>query len=333
MKLKKLKKRMMAALCLAFVLCLAASAALPAKTCVFAAAQAAEKVSLNKTRATIYNGQTLQLKLMGTSDRVAWSSSARSVATVNRNGKVTAKKAGTANITAKVGNVRYTCRLTVKPALSLKKSALSVNAGDSVKVGVTYPLKGTVTCKSSEPSVAACAVKLKDRKYRLVVTGRKAGRAIITLSNSLTKDKASLTVTVNAAGSERMELYGYLGQKSLDALEAALTDKLTAKPEGRYTNAGLSIGFFADDEGLPKMIRVIELLSGKAADAYEICGVHNGMTRAEADKALKAFGFEFDTDWGPEDGVEYWGDDKAGVGCVFSYWYDGDIVRDLYLRY
>ena len=51
---------------------------------------------------------------------VTWSSSNAKVASVNANGKVTAKKNGTANITAKTANGKTaTCKVTVKSTVKL----------------------------------------------------------------------------------------------------------------------------------------------------------------------------------------------------------------------
>ena len=79
------------------------------------------RIYLNKTSATLAKGKTLKLTIgyvpsNTTGNRTAvWSSSNTSVATV-KNGVVTAKKAGTATITAKVGNKKTTCKITVKAA-------------------------------------------------------------------------------------------------------------------------------------------------------------------------------------------------------------------------
>ena len=74
------------------------------------------KVTISAKKKTLYVGKSFKLKIKGTSKTVKWSSSNKSVATVTSKGKVTAKKAGTATITAKVGGKKYTCKVTVKKA-------------------------------------------------------------------------------------------------------------------------------------------------------------------------------------------------------------------------
>ena len=75
-------------------------------------------VSLNKTALTLDVGKSYTLtKTVSPSNAVTsynWSSSNTSVATVDKNGKVTAKKAGTATITVKTSNGKTaTCKVTV----------------------------------------------------------------------------------------------------------------------------------------------------------------------------------------------------------------------------
>lgn len=69
---------------------------------------------LNRKKVTLKAGKTVQLKVKGTRTKVRWSSSNKKVATVSSKGKVKARKAGKATITAKVGNRKYRCRITVK---------------------------------------------------------------------------------------------------------------------------------------------------------------------------------------------------------------------------
>lgn len=73
------------------------------------------KISLNKTKTTLYVGDSEVLKatLNGGSGKVTWSSSNKSVVTVSA-GKIVAKKKGTATITAKVDGASTKCTVTVK---------------------------------------------------------------------------------------------------------------------------------------------------------------------------------------------------------------------------
>ena len=74
-------------------------------------ARAAERI--NKTEKTLYVGDTVKLKVVNASDTVSWKSSNKAVASVGKTGKVTAKKAGTAKITATVGKAKYVSVITV----------------------------------------------------------------------------------------------------------------------------------------------------------------------------------------------------------------------------
>lgn len=82
----------------------------------FSVSAASASIKLNKTSASLYAGGIVQLKatVKGSSSTVKWSTSNKSVATVTTKGKVTAKKAGTATITAKCGKLSAKCKITVK---------------------------------------------------------------------------------------------------------------------------------------------------------------------------------------------------------------------------
>lgn len=58
----------------------------------------------------------LKVSVKGANSRVVWTSSNKSVATVDTKGKVTAKKAGTVTISAKANGVTAKCKVTVKVA-------------------------------------------------------------------------------------------------------------------------------------------------------------------------------------------------------------------------
>lgn len=80
---------------------------------IFSMTCSASAASINKKKVTLYTGQTVQLKVSGTTKKIKWTSSNKSVATVTSKGKVSAKKKGQATIIAKIGSKKYTCKITV----------------------------------------------------------------------------------------------------------------------------------------------------------------------------------------------------------------------------
>ena len=63
----------------------------------------AATIKLNKKNVTLSKGKNCTLKIIGTKKKAAWKSSNKKVATVSSKGKITAKKEGSAKITAKIG--------------------------------------------------------------------------------------------------------------------------------------------------------------------------------------------------------------------------------------
>lgn len=92
---------------LTIVLCLCISL-LPAHP-----TSAAKKISINKKSVSLKAGNTVKLKIKGSKKSVWWSSSNQTVAVVSHNGKVTAKTAGTAKITAQTSGRKLTCTVSV----------------------------------------------------------------------------------------------------------------------------------------------------------------------------------------------------------------------------
>lgn len=163
-----------------FLLCLALLFSFPLS------AEAAGR--LNKKNLSLAKGTSYILKVKGTKKKMKWSSSNPKVARVNGKGKVTAKKAGKATITAKTGTKSYRCRVTVDNAKLNRKSA-SILAGSSY----TFKVTGTnrkVTWSSSNPQVAA----VQNGK----VTGKKAGTVTITAKVGDSSLKAKLKVFKNS---------------------------------------------------------------------------------------------------------------------------------------
>ena len=73
------------------------------------------RISLNKTSVSLKagNSKTLKATVVGPSDRVRWTSSDKTVATVSKSGKITGKAAGNAVITASANGKKAICKVTV----------------------------------------------------------------------------------------------------------------------------------------------------------------------------------------------------------------------------
>lgn len=78
-----------------------------------------ESLKLSETKITLVEGKTKQLKVTITPSnavdkKVTWTSNNKNVATVDSNGKITGKKAGSATITAKANGKTASCIVTVR---------------------------------------------------------------------------------------------------------------------------------------------------------------------------------------------------------------------------
>ena len=81
-------------------------------------------LKLNSSKTTLYTGKTYTLRINGTKAVPTWKSGNTKVATVTKSGKVTAKSAGTAKITATLYGRKLTCTVTVKkPSAAQSKLA------------------------------------------------------------------------------------------------------------------------------------------------------------------------------------------------------------------
>lgn len=159
-------------------------------------------LSLSASRSTIYTGgdkdNTAKLSVSGNTTlncETAYSSSDSSIASVSAEGVVTAKKAGTATITATLTSGDKTQKLTKK--ITVKKAYLKLSKKKStikVKKSFTFKAKGyglkanSVTWSSSKASV------LSINKKTGKATAKKAGTANITAKYK--KYKVSVKVKV-----------------------------------------------------------------------------------------------------------------------------------------
>ena len=155
-------------------------------------------IKLSAKKLTLKQNATKQLKATldkNATDKVTWSSSNKKVATVDKNGVVTAGKKGTVTITAKTsGGKKATCKVTVKvPATKVKLNKTKA----TVAKGRTLTLKATMTPSSSTDKLTWTSSNKKvasvDKNGK--VKALKKGTATITVKTTSGK-KATCKITV-----------------------------------------------------------------------------------------------------------------------------------------
>lgn len=168
---------------------------------VFPATQvnAATKPKLSKIKITMTVGQSKKLKVKGISKkrakRIKWKSSKKKVVTVTKTGKLKARKAGKAVITAKIGKKKLKCKVTVKKRskkstkkkesnssskkMWLSKTSVTLQAGSGVDL-VLHNAKNVVKWSSSNNKVAWADRATSSSKNLGTIQAVSKGTAVIT---------------------------------------------------------------------------------------------------------------------------------------------------------
>ena len=134
----------------------------------------ASTLRMKNTNPEVYVGKTIQLKLLGTSKKAKWVSGNTSIATVNSNGLVKAKKPGYVTIRATVGNkVANAGVLVNKPKLN--KYVKTLNKGETF----TLKLTGATVKKWSSSNRKVASVSSNGKVKALA-----GGNTTITCVNS-----------------------------------------------------------------------------------------------------------------------------------------------------
>lgn len=117
--------------------------------------------TLNKTSVTLYTkGKKIIQLSADTESVVKYTSDNEKVAAVDENGRVTAKKAGTALITASADGYQSTCRIVVKkPTFKVAKKMIKVKKGKKARIIVKVRPSTKVVFASANKKIAAVTKK------------------------------------------------------------------------------------------------------------------------------------------------------------------------------
>ena len=208
------------------------------------------KIAVTPATADLTVGGTTKLAVdTNIAGNVAWTSSDEKVATVATDGTVTAKAAGTATITATVQGKSATCTVTVKaaeqkpatptqPTQPTQTPAPVVKAGITANVAQVYvgkkaTIKVTKTQVTGTAKFTSSNKKVATVNSKGVITGKKAGKTVITVK--VGKYTKKLTVTVKKPSFKLVKSSANLkkGKKVTIASKAAPAAKVTYKTSNK----------------------------------------------------------------------------------------------------
>ena len=192
-------------------------------------------ISLNRTVLVLNVGDKDELKVNGTEDAAAWSSSAPTVASVNSAGEVTALTKGNAVITAEVNGESVTCTVTVKDESDAPDDGSTT----------TKPDDGSTTTKpdnSNKPSTGTTKVDVSKLKLKLTM-----GEWVSTVESPNSDGNFEITSvqgeewTLAVDGTTAAVIWSAESGNSV-ATVSGDTLKVTGSSSGRYTTITGKVG-------------------------------------------------------------------------------------------
>lgn len=170
---------------------------------LFVPGAAQAKVTLGQKKTTIYIGKARQMKLSGTKKKVTWKSSKPKVVAVSSNGIIVAKKAGTATISATAGKKTYTCKVTVKAALSASKKELTIKKGKkktvTIKLAPVFSKTDSIRYVISDKRIMTGSFGSWNKEGNaigLTITAKKRGKATVTIKSTYSSETLTINVRV-----------------------------------------------------------------------------------------------------------------------------------------
>ncbi len=223
-------------------------------SCVVTVGKAPSSIEISRTKFTMGVGERIKLYPTVNSGAVCstyiWKSVTPSVATVDNNGVVTAKKTGKVliavypyNFASKTPSIKAVATVTVKKApqkLSYNRSAITLGVGETFDLDIKYPA-GTASCYN--------LTKIGNKKVAtyskaLVINAKSVGKTAIT-TTTFNKKVAKCVITVKKAPIKVA--------CKVKALKLSLKQSYQLRP---YVNASSACSHYRYSSGNPKVCTV-----------------------------------------------------------------------------
>ena len=196
-------------------------------------------IKINRSSVLLVKGQTFKLRIRNAAQKVNWSSTKKSVATVSATGKVLARKKGKANIVARAGNQQKKCLVTVEePKLNTNQISMELSETKQLKLsGCHHSVKWTTSdgsvAKVSKGKITAKGVgtariqaKVHGKVYTCKVTVKKPEiQKIILEKDSIQMGfEENAVIKVSATPAKAMKYYDVSFTSSDSSIVSALSD-------------------------------------------------------------------------------------------------------------
>ena len=225
------------------------------------------KITLSSNSTSLIEGQTIQLKptINPTKAKIAYKSSNINIATINNNGLITAKKAGTCNITiydANGGTVNITHKISIipknKPNITISESNISIDVGASKKLTAKSSDNSKIKWSVSDDNIISVkngvVSALRPGYARVIVSnGYNSTECKVTVNSInnnglyLSKNKETLSVgkTLFIKGNSQNKIWWNVSDKNIATINTEISNNtngfIEAKSPGKvaitYTNA------------------------------------------------------------------------------------------------
>ena len=243
------------------------------------------EVSLSESAVGIIEGNTHKLTATvlpeNTTDSksVSWSSNNEGVATVSKDGTITAKSAGTAVITATSTNGKTAgCTVTVSKKeipivdVALNRTSATITEGDILNLTATVLPENTTESKNIGWSSSNNDIATVDSTGK--VTAKQAGTVVITATSSNGKT-ASCTITVEK---KEIPITEVVLNKTSAAVDEGETIKLIATVYPENTTNGKSIKWNSNNNTVVTVDLMGNVTAKKAGTAIITATSENGVS-------------------------------------------------------
>lgn len=154
-------------------------------------------VKLSDSAVNLCVGDTVKLKVSGTSKKVTWKSGKKTVARVSSKGTVKAVGKGSTTITATVSKKSYKCKVNVNKTFKVDKTSVSIKKNTGVTAFLS--VNGAINASVADKKICSVTFGKWDGDYMpLVIVPKKVGSTTVTFTNSANDESCTLKVKVTA---------------------------------------------------------------------------------------------------------------------------------------